>query len=326
MAKEKFIANLGAGSELLHEPFLLHDVVRRQSKDGRPFLLAILRDRTGQINGVFWDVPLTIDAWVRPGLAVLISGKVNTYKDNLQINISDIARANGVDMADFLPASRRPKAEMEDELSQVIASLTDPWQTLTAHLLLEGPLAAPFAIAPAARGMHHAYVGGLLEHSLSMAALAGHLASQHSFVNRDLLVCGTLLHDLGKSLEYSLNDGIGVTDDGRLVGHIVRGVVVVEQAAAELHFPAAELQQLVHLLVSHHGTYEWGSPVLPKTIEAVLLHQIDLLDSRVAGFMDHVGHDSGNEAWTARRSEMFGTELQRPAGFDWSSGSDDESP
>jgi 3'-5' exoribonuclease len=326
MAKEKFIANLGAGSELLNEAFLLHDVVRRQSKDGRPFLLTILRDRTGQINGVYWDVPLTVDAWVRPGLAVLISGKVNTYKDNLQVNISDIARTNGIDMADFLPASRRPKADMIAELCETIATLADPWQTLAAYLLQEGPLADPFTAAPAARGMHHAYVGGLLEHSLSMATLAGHLAGQYPFVNRDLLICGTLLHDLGKALEYSLADGIGVTDDGRLVGHIVRGVVVVEQAAAELGFPAAELQQLVHLIVSHHGTYEWGSPVLPKTIEAVLLHQIDLLDSRVAGFMDHVGHDAGNELWTVRRSDMFGTELQRPAGFGWSGAPDDESP
>lgn len=316
MAKDKFIVNLIAGTELQHEPFLLHDVVRRQSKDGRPFLLAILRDRTGQMNGVFWDVPLTVDAWARPGLAVLVSGKVNTYKDSLQVNISDLARANGIDMADFLPASRRPKEAMLAELRVQIDALADPWQMLAASLLLEGPLAGPFATAPAARGMHHAYVGGLLEHSLSMAALAGHLAGHYPHINRDLLVCGALLHDLGKALEYSLTNGIAVTDDGRLVGHIVRGVVLIEQAAAELGFPPAELQQLVHLIVAHHGTLEWGSPVVPKTIEAVLLHQIDLLDSRVAGFMDHVGHDAAGETWTARRSDMFGTELQRPPGFD----------
>lgn len=324
MAKEKFIVNLAAGTELQQEPFLLHDVVRRQSKDGRPFLLAILRDRTGQMNGVFWDVPLTIDAWARPGLAVLVSGKVNTYKDSLQVNINDLVRANGIDMADFLPASRRPKEAMQTELRDQIDGLTDPWQMLATYLLLEGPLAGPFATAPAARAMHHAYVGGLLEHSLSMAALAAHLAEHYAHINRDLLVCGALLHDLGKALEYSLADGISVTDDGRLVGHIVRGVVLIEQAAAELGFPPAELQQLVHLIVAHHGTHEWGSPVVPKTIEAVLLHQIDLLDSRVAGFMDHVGNDAGGESWTAKRSDMFGTELQRPPGFDGYAGPDGE--
>jgi 3'-5' exoribonuclease len=324
MAKDKFIVNLTAGTELQNEPFLLHDVVRRQSKDGRPFLLTILRDRTGQLNGVFWDVPLTVDAWARPGLAVLVTGKVTTYKDSLQINIGDLVRTNGVDMADFLPASRRPREEMLNELHAQIDSLVDPWQTLAAYLLLEGPLAGSFTTAPAARGMHHAYVGGLLEHSLSMAALAGLLAAHYPHINRDLLVCGALLHDLGKALEYSLTDGISVTDDGRLVGHIVRGVVLIEQAAAEFGFPAAELQQLVHLIASHHGTHEWGSPVVPKTIEAVLLHQIDLLDSRVAGFMDHIGNDAAGDTWTAKRSDMFGTELQRPPGFDSYSGPDGE--
>jgi len=97
-----------------------------------------------------------------------------------------------------------------------------------------------------------------------------------------------------------------------LVGHIVRGIVVIEQAAAELGFPEAELRQLIHLIASHHGTQEWGSPVVPKTLEAVLLHQIDLLDSRIGGFMDHVSNDAGGADWTARRSEMFGTELRRP--------------
>jgi len=121
-----------------------------------------------------------------------------------------------------------------------------------------------------------------------------------------------LLHDLGKVYEYTLEEGFTRSDDGHLVGHIVRGVVLVERAAAELDFPAADLQQLLHLIVSHHGTTEWGSPVVPKTLEAVLLHQIDLLDSRVGGFMDHINNDNGGESWTTRRSEMFGTQLQRP--------------
>ncbi len=312
MNKTRFIADLKAGTELQAEPFLLHDVVRRQSKDGRPFLLATLRDRSGQISGVFWDVPLTVDVWARPGLGVLVSGKVNTYKDAIQVNISGLERANGLDMTAFLPASPRPAAEMLVELRDHVAALNDPWQTLAAYLLLEGPLAERFARVPAARGMHHAYVGGLLEHTVSMAALARHLARHYPYVNLNVLLCGALLHDFGKAEEYTLEEGFGRSDDGRLVGHIVRGVVLIERAAAELSFPAAELQELVHLIVSHHGTHEWGSPVVPRTLEAVLLHQLDLLDSRVGGYMDHVRNDPGPGSWTTKRSDMFGTELRRP--------------
>lgn len=306
--------------ELQSEPFLLHDVVRRQSKDGRTFLLATLRDRTGQIGGVFWDVPLTVDVWARPGLAVLVSGRVGLHKDAIQINISDLARANGLDLTVFLPASRRPREVMLVELRDQIAALAEPWQTLAGYLLLEGDLAERFAIAPAARSMHHACIGGLLEHTLSMAAIARYLSGHYPHVDADLLVCGALLHDVGKAHEYALEQGFARSEDGLLVGHIVRGIILIEQAAAGLGLPEAELRRLIHLIASHHGTQEWGSPVVPRTLEAVLLHQVDLLDSRIGGFMDHVSNDTGGADWTIKRSEMFGTELRRPTGFSAANG------
>lgn len=314
--KQYYVSDLKTGEELLNELFLLQDVVRRQSRDGRPFLLTTLRDKTGLVNGIFWDVPEYIDAWVRPGALVLVTGRVNLYKDATQVAITDLNEAHRVDMADLLPSSKRPREEMEAELRQQIEALAEPWQTLVAYLLLEEPWAHLYASAPAARQMHHAYVGGLLEHSLSMAALARFLAAHYPYVDANLLVAGALLHDLGKAEEYSLEDGFGYTEDGRLVGHIVRAIVIIEKAAAELGFPEADLRRLVHLIAAHHGTHEWGSPVKPKTLEAVLLHQIDLLDSRVQGFLDHVGNDSRAGEWTVKRSEMFGTELLRPAGFE----------
>ena len=318
--KSRYIGDLKAGMELQSEPFLLHDVVRRQSKDGRTFLLATLRDRTGQISGVYWDVPLTVDVWARPGLAVLVSGRIGLHKDAIQVNISDLARANGLDLTVFLPASRRPREVMLAELRDQIAALAEPWQMLAGYLLLEGDLAERFAVAPAARSMHHAYIGGLLEHTLSMAAIARYLSGHYPHVDADLLVCGALLHDVGKAHEYALEQGFARSDDGLLVGHIVRGIILIEQAAAELGFPGTELHQLIHLIASHHGTQEWGSPVVPKTLEAVLLHQIDLLDSRIGGFMDHVSNDAGGADWTIKRSEMFGTELRRPTGFSAANG------
>lgn len=313
--KSFFITNLQAGDELDNEPFLLQDVVRRKTRDGRPFLLCTLRDRTGQIGGVFWDVPDYVNNWAKQGVVVLLTGRASTYKDALQVTITDLNPSNEVDMSDFLASSSRPREEMVAELRQHIAGLGEPWQTLVSNLLLGEDFLPRFAAAPAARGMHHAYIGGLLEHSLSMATLAETLADHYPYVNKDLLVAGALVHDMGKTAEYTMEGEFGFSEDGRLVGHIVRATVMVETAAAELDFPEDELRHLVHLITSHHGTLEWGSPVTPKTIEAILLHQIDLLDSRVQGFFDHLSNDSGDEEWTLKSSNMFGTELRRPEGF-----------
>ncbi len=314
--KSIFIAQLQSGIELINEPFLLADVVRRKTRDGRPFLLCTLRDRTGLLNGVFWDVPDYVDAWVKAGLAVLVSGQINNYKNALQVNITDLNQAGDTNSADLLPSSHRSRTEMLAELQEQIGSLEEPWQSLVAHILLNEDFLVRFADAPAARMMHHAYIGGLLEHTLSMASLANFLAAHYPYVNKDLLLAGTLLHDMGKTEEYGIDGSFDFSEDGRLVGHIVRGVVMIEQAAAELDFPPEKLRQLVHLILSHHGNLEWGSPVKPKTLEAILLHQIDLLDSRIQGFYDHIQDDAGTETWTTKSSLMHGTELRRPPNFE----------
>ncbi|MCA9898296.1 MAG: HD domain-containing protein [Anaerolineales bacterium] len=310
--------NINVGDELENEPFLIQDSILRETKDGRPYLLGTLRDNTGQIAFVYWDIPPYAESWVATGSAVLITGRAVRYKDALQITITDMNQNREPTLADLLPASRRPRAEMLDELTEQIASLGEPWQTLVSHLLLEDTFLTGFADAPAARNMHHAYIGGLLEHTLSMAKQATFLANHYPFVNRDLLLAGTLLHDMGKVIEYDISKSFSFSEDGRLVGHITRAVVMVEKAAAELgNFPEDDLRHLVHLIASHHGTQEWGSPVVPKTLEAILLHQIDLLDSRVQGFFDHLANDNSEDAWTAKSSYMFNTELRRPDGFDW---------
>ena len=318
--KAFFVNNINVGDELENEPFLIQDSISRETKDGRPYLLGTLRDNTGQIAFVFWDIPSYAESWVNSGSAVLVTGRAVRYKDALQITITDMNQNLEPTLADLLPASRRPREEMVVELKAQISSLGDLWQKLVAHLLLNDNFLREFADAPAARNMHHAYIGGLMEHTLSMAKLANVLAAHYPFVNRDLLLSGTLLHDMGKAIEYDISKSFSFSEDGRLVGHITRAVIMVEKAAAELgDFPEDELRHLVHLVASHHGTQEWGSPVVPKTLEAILLHQIDLLDSRVQGFFDHLANDSGEDDWTAKSSYMFGTELRRPDGFDWQS-------
>ena len=313
--KSIYVNQANPGDELINELFLLSDVVQRKTRDGRPFVLCTLRDRTGQINGVYWDIPDYVNALLRPGIPVLISGQVNNYKNALQVNITDANIANNIDASELLPASQRPIEEMIAELREFIDSLNKPWKTLVSGILLDQDVLLQYANAPAARVMHHAYIGGLLEHTLTMAKTADFLTGVYPYINRDLLLSGVLLHDFGKTKEYAFNDEFGFTEDGRMVGHIVRAIVTVELAAAQMDFPENDLRQLIHLIASHHGTLEWGSPVVPRTIEAVLLHQIDLLDSRMQGFYDHLRNDSGEGAWTTKNSPMHGTELKIPPEF-----------
>ena len=315
--KSFFVTDITVGDELENEPFLIQDSILRETKDGRPYLLGSMRDKTGLIAFVFWDIPSYAESWTQTGSAVLVTGRVVRYKDALQITITDMNQNKEPMLADLLPSSRRTQDEMVSELKACVQSLAEPWQGLVKHVLLDDAFLRDYAHAPAARNMHHAYIGGLMEHTLSMVKLANFLADHYPFVNRDLLLAGTLLHDMGKAIEYDISKSFSFSEDGRLVGHITRAIVLVEKGAAELgDFPEDALRDLVHLIASHHGTHEWGSPVVPKTLEAILLHQIDLLDSRVQGFFDHIANDSGEEMWTAKNSYMFGTELRRPEGFE----------
>ncbi len=313
--KSVYIEELENGHTLENESFMLQEMTQRNTKDGRPYILGSLRDKTGQMACVYWDVPDYVAEWVSSGQIVLVTGKVVTYKDALQITITDLNRSRDPDLEAFLPSSQRPREEMVAELRQFIAALAEPWQTLVAKILLEEPFLSQFANAPAARNMHHAYIGGLLEHSLSMAHIADYLADLYPHVDRNLLISGALLHDLGKVYEYNVAESFSYSEDGRLTGHIIRAIIVVEKAANELDFPEDKRQQLIHLIASHHGTHEWGAPVLPKTLEAILLHQIDLLDSRVQGFFDHLNNEKAEAQWTTKKSFMFGTELRKPEGY-----------
>jgi 3'-5' exoribonuclease len=316
--KSIFIADLIEGTDLFNEPFLLDDVIRRETKDGRPYLLSTFRDRTGKINGVFWDVPPDAEKSAKAGIVTLVTGRVRSYKNALQINATDLNPIQVSSMSDFLPASGRALDEMVAELRLFIESLDSPWKELVDAVLLDEQRLSLFANAPAARSMHHAYVGGLIEHTLSMARVARFLADHYPYVNKSLLLSGVLLHDVGKAMEYETGGSFDFTDDGRLVGHIVRSIIMIEHAADELvssgsvRISEEQRRQLIHLIASHHGTQEWGSPVVPKTLEAILLHQIDLLDSRVQGFFDHLQNDDGGDLWTSRPSYMFNTELRRP--------------
>ena len=309
--KSVFVSKLKINDKLQDEPFLVRELSQGTARSGGIYLRISLADKSGQVNGVYWDVPAQTLSWVRVGQIVLVDGKISTYRESPQVVISGLTLHESPNMEDFLLSSERSESEMVAELREKIASLGEPYQRLTSHILLDDDFLPKFASAPAAKRMHHAYMGGLLAHILSMAQLAEIMVNHYEGINRDLLLCGVLLHDMGKAMEYDMGAGIFITDDGHLVGHITRAIVIIEKAADQVEISTEIVRQIVHLIASHHGKLEWGSPVPPKTLEAVVLHQLDLLDSRVQGFFDFMREDAGNNQWSQNVSPMFGTYLRR---------------
>ncbi len=309
--KSVFVKQLQAGTEVFDQPFMLLDMVTRQTRDGRPFILFNLGDKSGKISGVFWNVPEEVVNDCAPGRVVLVTGDVRTYNQRLQVVALDLQPYEPEDMGDFAPTTERDRTEMIDELRRVVSSLREPLRELVSDILLEPELLRRFVEVPAAKTMHHAYIGGLVEHVLAMVRFCRLAGEQYPEVDQDLLITGALLHDVGKVYAYSTEASFPLTDEERLVGHITNGALMVRAAADKIDgFPADLRQQLLHVMVSHHGSMEWGSPVLPCTLEAVLLHQVDMLDSRARGFIDHVVGEPGDLPWTSR-SPMFGYELMR---------------
>jgi 3'-5' exoribonuclease len=234
---------------------------------------------------------------------VRMTAQVQSYRDKLQLKIEEIT---GVDEAPdeelFVPAARRKPEEMAEELHAILRGVTNPHlKKLLHHFFKRGELLQRFQEAPAAKAIHHAYRGGLLEHCLSMAKVANFLAAHYPGVDRSLLLAGVLLHDIGKVAELIMTSGvIEYSDAGRLKGHLVIGSELVAEAAAKIvDFPPELLVQVQHLILSHHGKQEFGSPTVPMTIEALLLSFIDDLDAKM-NLAEQLRHkqDGSELAWS----------------------------
>ncbi len=209
--------------------------------------------------------------------------------------------ADTVAPEDFLPVSARNVDRMFERLRQI----TDSIQTRHLKDLMEAfwrdeAWVAKFKRAPAAKMMHHAYIGGLLEHTLSMTRLAEKIAAHYAGIDRDLLLAGVVMHDIGKIEEFEYQQRIDYTDQGRLVSHIVIGIQMLEDKLREVAgFPEEQAWLLKHMIISHHGSREFGSPEPPKTIEAVLLNYIDEIDAKVTSIREFMAEDASGDPWTS---------------------------
>jgi len=303
-ASRTFIQDLQPGQEV-DQVFVVQDASMRAAKNGSKYIQAAFADRTGHIAVRHWDASEKDFNQYDVGGYVRARGRIETYQNRPQMIAFGVRPVNSadVDAADFLPVSQRDAAEMERELDALLASFTDPDYSRLLQTLLNDPEIRPrFLKSPAAMVVHHAWIGGLLEHVLSACKLAQSLAEQRPGLDRDLLLAGVILHDIGKIEELDPGPGFNYTDTGRLCGHIPLGSLMIERAILKLDgFPRNKRDLLLHMILSHHGEREHGSPVTPCTAEAVALHHIECMDAKVQGIQSIVEKElqTGNaSAWT----------------------------
>jgi len=276
----------------------------QETKDGKKFLLLTLEDRTGSIRAVDWYNAEKNDQIIQNGTIVGVTGRVVYFEERLQINISNSDNAlrklneSEYDIERFVSKASNPE-EMYKQLVELIDSVKDKdyKRVLEIFFVEDKSFAEAFKTTPAGMRIHHAYIGGLLEHSLNVAKIIDKVCVIYDKLDRDLLIAGALLHDIGKVKEYTINQkGIEITTEGELIGHIIMGVEYLDRKVKGI--PYDKLIKLKHLIASHHGEFEWGSPVVPKTPEALVLHFIENMDSKLNRVFQIMDKENDGKEWS----------------------------
>jgi len=300
--KEIYLKDIKQGDKIA-STFLATEKNMAFSLKGAPYLNVRLKDKTGELDGKVWDNAIEFDRQFKKGDIIYIEGKAASYKNSIQISIVNIKKYAGEDIepADYLPAAKGNVTAMFNEMITYIEKIqTKPLQALLQAFFNDQKTAELFQRAPAAKGFHHIYLGGLLEHTLSVVRLLDKVADHYSNLDRDLLLAGGMLHDIGKIYEFNYESLIEYSDEGRLIGHIVMGVEMINKKIETIpDFPAPLALKMRHIILSHHGEFEFGSPKRPKTLEALVVHFIDDLDAKLNGFQSFI-NDSNNpdSDWT----------------------------
>lgn len=288
MLEQPMIKSLKEG-DIFVGYLLAQEVSYKTSSKGTDYLEVKLLDATGELKGLLWDLraiegeldSIVADAFLK------IKGQLTSFNGRMQIRLDKVRMASDEEVGDFsrfFPVSKRDANEMLAELDAHINSIRDPWLKQLLQLLLveDQERRSVFSRAPAAKSLHHVYLGGLLEHTLSVASLAEMACSHYKSINRDLVMTSVILHDLGKTAELNYQRTFGYTDEGNLLGHIVLEADWISKAIALIpSFPDELRMQILHIILAHHGKQEFGSPVPPKTPEAILVHYLDDLDGKL---------------------------------------------
>jgi 3'-5' exoribonuclease len=313
--QRRFVQQLADGDPV-DEVYLASEKQLRANRNGNLYLQLELRDRTGVIGARLWNVGEALVRSFEAGDFLRVRGKVQHFQGSLQLILNAVERvtAETVELADFLPHTEHDVSKLYARLRAVLMKLANPHlRALAECFLMDGDFTAAFCRAPAGIRNHHAYVGGLLEHVVTLLDAAERLCGLYPELDRDLLLTGVFLHDIGKVRELTYDRSFGYSDEGQLVGHLVIGVEMLNEQVRRVsdltgeRFPPELLLRLKHMILSHHGTYEFGSPKLPMTPEAIALHHLDNFDAKVHRFTRDIREDGNKEsAWTP-----FDPSLQR---------------
>lgn len=297
-----------ANSDAVDQVFLVADKQLRANRQGNLYLHLELRDKTGSVGARLWNASEALASRFDPGDYLHARGKVQVFQGALQIILAHIEVIDPlrVDPVEYLPRSASDAGKLLAQLRETLMGMSNPFlRALVECFLIDDDFVAKFSRAPAGIKNHHAYQAGLLEHVVTMLEVAVRIADLYEEIDRDLLLTGIFLHDIGKVDELSYDRAFTYTDEGQLVGHLVMGVCMLREKAkltADLTgepFPEELRLRLEHMIVSHHGSYEFGSPKLPMTPEAIALHHIDNLDAKIHTFTREIRDDPARESrWT----------------------------
>jgi len=269
--------------------FLAKQVQVRQRRSGESFLTLVLADRTGEVPAVMWEGVEGVGRDLLEGDILKVQGLVGTYQGERQLTVTRLrkAAADEVALEEFLPRSPHDPSILLGRLRTAIDGMQEPFlKRVLLSLFEDEAFLAAFTAAPAAKVIHHAVLGGLLEHTASVVGLCELLVGYYPALDRDMLLAAAILHDVGKIRELAWDRTFDYTDAGRLLGHITLGALLVEERIRSIpDFPDALKERLLHCILSHHGELEWGSPKRPKTLEALVLHYAEDLDGKVNAFL-----------------------------------------
>jgi len=308
--KEFFISDCGQQeNKTITSSFVVASKQVKAKKNGEPYLALILADRTGQVEAKMWDnVEEFIDAFEQDDF-LKVKGLVNKYKNRFQLTIHKLRRMEegDIDFTDYLPKTSKDIGELWRTLTEFVASFQNPHlKSLVELFMADAEIAERYRNAPAAKTLHHAYIGGLLDHVVSLFRSCDLMCQNYPQVNRDLLLTGAFLHDIGKIQELTYNRAFSYTTRGQLLGHMIIELEMLQAKLAKLPAFPPELKTLLeHLIISHHGQYDFGSPKLPMFPEALMLHYLDDLDSKMEAMRAHFERESLLDGpWTSYNASL----------------------
>lgn len=296
--KSQYVNELRSG-QVVKEKFILSKKILKEKKDGGTYAVLEFSDKSGTIEGIAWDNIVDSLNALSAGDFVFISGTVSEYNEKLQVVVSSIQRVSEdeIDASDFLPQSTEDINEVMTEIDGFRAQVNNAYfKKLLDAFFQDQSFVKKFRLAPAAKRAHHAYLGGLAVHTLNVLKLIGNMQAVYDSINLDMLITAGMLHDIGKIYEYSYRKKLDISTKGRMLGHIVISYeMIVEKIDKIAQFPEDLRLKLLHMILSHHGEVEWGSPKRPLFLEALILHFADNLDSKAEMIIDELRRNRGKE-------------------------------